>query len=113
MLNRCPVYRLVALFGYFGACCCCCCCCAVSDGGGGGGIGGDGGLELYEFFEAVVMLAFHRANTKFGTVGHFHEANAPLPGCLATLLKQHLLTKAKTDTRAKLKQVEAKLVEAS
>ena len=67
--------------------------------------GGDNALELHEFLEAVVMLAFARANPKFGQVGHNASAAFPLPGCLETLLKKHLLTKAKTDTLAKVKKM--------
>jgi len=76
-------------------------------GDGAAAKGGDNALELHEFLEAVVMLAFHRFNPKFGTVGH-NTADAvaqPLPGCLETLLKKHLLTKAKTDTLAKVKKM--------
>ena len=53
------------------------------------------------------MLAFHRAQPKFGTVGHndAKAVSAPLPGCLETLLKKHILTKAKTDTLAKVKKM--------
>ena len=73
--------------------------------------GGDGGLELHEFLEAVVMLAFHRAQPKFGSVGHNDMASvsSPLPGCLETLLKKHLLKKAKTDTLAKVRKMVEKL----
>mgnify|MGYP003331526495 CR=1 FL=1 len=66
--------------------------------------GGDNALEMHEFLEAVVMLAFARANPKFGTVGHFHEADAPLPGCLDTLLKRNLLKNAKRDRLAKVRR---------
>ena len=69
--------------------------------------GGDHGLELHEFFECVVMLAFERANPKFGSVGHntAESVGSPLPGCLETLLKKHLLTRAKTDTLAKVRKM--------
>ena len=84
---------------------------------------GDKGLELHEFMECVVMIAFERANPKFGEVGFNNKAfqvdqtgdkvrqmkKGPewitLPGCLETLLKDVLLKKAKTDTLAKLKKV--------
>ena len=55
------------------------------------------------------MLAFQKANPKFGEVGHNTSASvpAPLPGCLDTLLNKHILKKAKTDTLAKtLKRIE-------
>ena len=69
--------------------------------------GGDHGLELHEFFECVIMLAFQRANPKFGSVGHNTSASVefPLPGCLETLLKKCLLVKAKTDTLAKVRKM--------
>ena len=31
---------------------------------------GDNGLELHEFFECIIMIAFQRANPKYGEVGH-------------------------------------------
>ena len=67
--------------------------------------GGDGSLELHEFLEAIVMLAFARANPKFGEVGHTTvEAVAhPLPECLETLLKRSLLQSAKRDVVAGVK----------
>ena len=37
----------------------------------------DNGLAYHEFLEAVVMLAFHRANPKFGQVGFERAAEAP------------------------------------
>jgi hypothetical protein len=84
---------------------------------------GDKGLELHEFFEAVVMLAFQRANPKWGEVGSNNKAFSIkadgsvrvekaakeeyilLPGCLETLFKDVLLKKAKTDTLAKIKKI--------
>ena len=71
--------------------------------------GGDHGLELHEFFECLCMLAFQRANPKFGEVGH-NDASAvanPMPGCLETMIKKNLLTNAKRD---KLALVKASLV---
>ena len=66
--------------------------------------GGDHGLELHEFFECLIMLAFHKANPKFGDVGHNTEASVPfpLPGCLDTLLNKSILKKAKSDDLAKI-----------
>ena len=51
-----------------------------------------------------MLLAFHRANPKFGEAGHEHEASTPLPGCLESLLSKQLLKKAKRDTLAKVKR---------
>ena len=61
--------------------------------------GGDRGLELHEFCECLVMLAFQKANPKFGEVGHNTEAavSQPLPGCLETMIKQSLLTKRRLE----------------
>jgi hypothetical protein len=50
------------------------------------------------------MMALHRANPKFGTVGHFHEVNLPLPGCLETLLNKNILKNAKRDRLAKVRR---------
>jgi hypothetical protein len=79
--------------------------------------------ELHEFLECVIMLAFERANPKYGQVGMTAKTFqvgadgdsvrklAPsqtwitLPGCLETFLKECLLKKAKTDTLAKMKTV--------
>ena len=75
-----------------------------------------------QFFEAVIMIAFQRANPKWGEVGSNNKAFSIradgsvreekqtetyilLPGCLETLLKDVLLKKAKTDTLAKVKKV--------
>ena len=84
---------------------------------------GDRGLELHEFLECVVLLAFERANPKYGQVGFNNKAYQvgadgdsvrmlkpkmewiTLPGCLESLLKDCLLKKAKTDTLAKMKKV--------
>ena len=86
---------------------------------------GDKGLELHEFFEAVIMIAFERANPRFGEVGFNNKEMQVdqtgdkvrkvdkknktefilLPGCLETLLKDVLLKKAKTDVLAKMKKV--------
>ena len=51
------------------------------------------------------MLAFQKANPKFGSVGHNTEAavSSPLPGCLDTMIKQSLLTNAKRDKLALVK----------
>ena len=35
-------------------------------------------LELYEFLEFLVRVAFARANPRFGSVGHEHDVRAPL-----------------------------------
>ena len=39
--------------------------------------GGDGSLELHEFLEVIILLAFHRANPRFGEVGHADAAAVP------------------------------------
>jgi hypothetical protein len=55
-----------------------------------------------EFLEAIVKLAFARSNPEFGEVGKA-DASAvpePLPGCLETMLKNHLLLNAKRDALA-------------
>ena len=65
----------------------------------------DNGLAYHEFLEAVVMLAFHRANPKFGQVGFERAAEAPLPDCLEQLLTKQLLKRAKQDTLSKTKKM--------
>ena len=70
----------------------------------------DGALELFEFIEAVVLLAFHRSNPEFGESGKT-DASAvpePLPNCLVTMLKDNLLLNAKRDALASVK---AKILE--
>ena len=62
--------------------------------------GGDGALEIHEFFEALVQLAFERAQPKFGEmVGEEmnQEVLEPLPNCLETLLTGSILINAKRD----------------
>jgi len=60
---------------------------------------GDHGLEIHEFYEVLVMLAFAKMNPKFGQVGQntVEAAANPLPGCLDVLLNKYILTKAKRD----------------
>ena len=67
--------------------------------------GGDHALELHEFLECLVMLAFHRANPRFGEVGREREAAHPLPGCLEQMLQKHLLKRATQDGLAKVKKM--------
>ena len=65
---------------------------------------GDGSLELHEFFEALVMLSFHRAQPKFGEVvggTTNNEVLEPLPGCLQSLLQKQILVSAKRDELTK------------
>ena len=69
------------------------------------GKGGDHALELHEFLEAVVQLAFGRANPRFGSVGKEREAPNPLPDCLDSMLRKCLMKKAKQDGLAKVKKV--------
>jgi hypothetical protein len=59
----------------------------------------DGALELYEFNEAIVKLAFERENPTFASSG---TVAVPLPGCLETVLKDHLLLSAKRDALAEV-----------
>eukprot|EP00966_Prymnesium_polylepis_P156806 3623286-Prymnesium_polylepis.1 len=61
------------------------------------------GLELHEFLEALVLLAFHRANPQHGEVGRSQEVAEPLPGCLEALLDKQLLKRAKRDKLARIK----------
>ena len=68
---------------------------------------GDHGLEMHEFCECLCMIAFARANPKYGSVGHSRSADAaslvenPMPGCLDVLMKR-ILKNAKTDVLAKV-----------
>ena len=65
----------------------------------------DGNLELQEFLEAVVKLAFHRANPEFGKKGTSKDfVKTPLPECLVTMLKDNLLLNAKRDALAETKK---------
>ena len=65
----------------------------------------DGNLELHEFLEAVVKLAFHRANPEFGKKGTSKDfVKTPLPECLVTMLKDNLLLNAKRDALAETKK---------
>ena len=62
----------------------------------------DNGLEIHEFLECLVNLAFSRANPKYGQVGKSDVAAGGiemdlLPGCLESLLKTNILVKAKRD----------------
>ena len=62
----------------------------------------DGSLELHEFLEAIVRLAFARENPEFGEAGK-NDASAvpkPLPGALESMLKDNLLLNAKRDQLA-------------
>lgn len=61
-------------------------------------------LELHEFFEAIVKLAFHRANPDFGDKGSTKEfVPQPLPDCLTSMLKDNLLLNAKRDALGEIK----------
>ena len=64
---------------------------------------GDGALELFEFLEAVVMLALFRANPSMTLAGGATKADVPLPDCLVTMLKENLLLNAKRDQLAAVK----------
>jgi hypothetical protein len=55
----------------------------------------DNGLEIHEFLECLVNLAFSRANPKYGQVGKSDVAAGGiemdlLPGCLESLLKTNI-----------------------
>ena len=63
---------------------------------------GDGSLELHEFFEALVLLSFHRAQPKFGE-GDNKDVVEPLPGCFQSLLEKQVLVSAKRDELTKLR----------
>ena len=67
--------------------------------------GGDNGLELHEFLECLIMLAFQRANPEFGAVGHNAEPDDPMPGCLASLLEKNILKNARRDKLAKVLKI--------
>uniref|UniRef100_A0A7S2CRY1 EF-hand domain-containing protein n=1 Tax=Haptolina brevifila TaxID=156173 RepID=A0A7S2CRY1_9EUKA len=66
---------------------------------GKGAEAGDHGLEIQEFYEVLIMLAFQKLNPKFGSVGQntIEDVKNPLPGALETLLKSYILQKAKRD----------------
>ena len=73
------------------------------------GKAGDQALELREFLEVVVQLAFSRANPRFGEVGHERVTPShPLPDCLDVMLQQNLLRKAKQDSLVKIKKMASK-----
>jgi hypothetical protein len=73
------------------------------------GKAGDQALELHEFLEAVVQLAFSRANPRCGEVGHERVAPAhPLPACLEQMLQKNLLKRAKLDGLIKIKKMASK-----
>ena len=63
---------------------------------------GDHGLQIHEFFEALVAVALYRANPDLGELGEL-DASDPLPGCLEALLKNQVLTNAKRDKLALVK----------
>ena len=53
------------------------------------------------------MMALHKANPKFGSVGHNASVEFPLPGSLEVLLKKSILKRAKSDNLAKtLKRIQ-------
>jgi len=66
------------------------------------GVKADGSLELHEFYEAIVKLAFARENPEYGEVGKMDAAAVPkpLPGCFESMLKENLLLNAKRDALA-------------
>jgi hypothetical protein len=64
---------------------------------------GDHGLTMVEFMEALVACALYRANPKLGELGFSDDDAIALPGCLETLLKNHVLLNAKRDKLALVK----------
>jgi len=74
---------------------------------GKGAEAGDKGLELHEFLECLVMLAFQRANPDMGNVGENDkdDCDYPLPGCLESLLEKNILKNARRDKLAKVKKI--------
>ena len=67
---------------------------------------GDGALELHEFCEALVILAFGTANPKYEEAADADKDAAvvePLPACFQSLLEKKILTNAKRDELAKTK----------
>ena len=63
-------------------------------------------LELHEFLTMVVRISFFRANPQYGMRKGQDQRNAdkfddmPLPGCLATLLDDHLIPNARDEQYA-------------
>ena len=45
-----------------------------------------------------VRLSFYRANSKYGMLDHERDVRQPLPECLHSLLRNHILKLAKRDT---------------
>ena len=73
---------------------------ADQDDNDGVGKAGDRALEMHEFLEAIVMLAFARANPRVGEVGTSgQQVSEPLPGCLLSLLHKTVLRKARAPHR--------------
>ena len=66
--------------------------------------GGDRGLELHEFVEALVMLGLQLANPKFGEVGHNYAVEVDAGVAFATLMSKHVLANAKRDGLALVKE---------
>ena len=71
------------------------------------GKAGDMALELHEFLEAVVQLAFSRANPRRGEDERVAPAH-PLPDCLDAILQKNLLKRAKLDSLIKIKKMVSK-----
>ena len=52
-------------------------------------------LLLHHFLELLVIVGLYRANPRLGEVGGLAAPTVPLPGCLDSLLTNHLLRDAK------------------
>ena len=66
---------------------------------------GDAGLELHEFLECLVFLAFSRANPDFGNVGKNVDPDVEAPKAFEDLLTKNILVKAKRDGLAKTRKI--------
>ena len=64
---------------------------------------GDRGLEIHEFYEALIALGFYRFNPEFGEVGKLFESEFDASQTLATLLDKHVLKNAKKDALGSVK----------
>ena len=71
---------------------------------GKGAEAGDKGLELHEFLECLILLAFTRENPSFGNLGKQADPESPMPGCLETVLVKNILKNARRDKLAKVRE---------
>ena len=63
-------------------------------------------LTLPGFVNLLLLIAVHRANPKFGTVGKADASSisSPLPGCLDSILKKNILKSKKQEKQAAVKK---------